>query len=174
MPTLYVAVGYANYVIVLATLPSDEDLRGEEAARKARHGDFMTAADRVLADAIVAGDASKVASLAPGANLNAVGRDGMTFMRLALEDGHADPNVVAALLRAGTDPDQDQQVLFGIIRSESEGVDSGVMVGGKNERLLRAVIDAGVDLNQRDTVGKPRFFALLRWPVGLTLSLIHI
>jgi len=173
VPTLYVAVGYANYVIVLATLPSDEDLRGEEAARKARHGDFMTAADRVLADAIVAGDASKVASLAPGANLNAVGRDGMTFMRLALEDGHADPNVVAALLRAGTDPDQDQQVLFGIIRSESEGVDSGVMVGGKNERLLRAVIDAGVDLNQRDTVGKPRFFALLRWPVGLTFALEH-
>jgi ankyrin repeat protein len=173
VPTAYVAIGYASYIIVLATRPGAEDLRADEAARKARHGDFTTAADRALADAIVAGDASKVASLAPAANLNAVGRDGMTFMRLALEDGQADPAVVAALLRAGADPDQDRQVLFGFIRSESEDVDSGVMVGGKNERLLRAVIDAGVDLNQLDSVGKPRFFALLRWPEGLSFALEH-
>jgi ankyrin repeat protein len=38
---------------------------------------------------------------------------------------------------------------------------------------LRAVIDAGVDLNQRDSVGKPRFFALLRWPEGLAFALEH-
>src|SRR5258708_850793 len=120
MPTLYVAIGYTNHFISLATRPTDADIAAEQVARKASHGDFTTAADRALAEAIVAGDASKVASLAPAANLKAEGRYGMTFMRLALEDGHAEPEVVVALLRAGADPDQDRQVLFGVIRSEGE------------------------------------------------------
>jgi hypothetical protein len=56
-----------------------------------------------------------VADLAPAANLNALGFDGMTSMGLALQEGHADPAVVAALLRAGADPDQDTQMLFGFM-----------------------------------------------------------
>ncbi|MBV8701119.1 hypothetical protein [Bradyrhizobium sp.] len=61
-------------------------------------------------------------------------------MRLALENGHADPAVVAALLRAGANPDDDQQYLFGSI-SDGGGATSGAMITGKNERLLRAVVD---------------------------------
>lgn len=62
---------------------------------------FTGTANRALAGAIVAGDAAREASIAPSANPNAVGWNGMTFMRLALEQGHAKPDVVAALLRAG-------------------------------------------------------------------------
>ena len=174
VPTVYSLVGYTNYFISEATRPTEADMAAAAVARKARHGNFAAPADQALAEAIVAGDAAKVAALAPAANLKAEGRDdSMTFMRLALEDGHAVPEVVAALLRAGVDPDQDRQVLFGVIRSNGESVETGVMVGGKNDALLRAVIDAGVDLNQLDLNWKPRFFALLRWPEGLAYALEH-
>src|SRR5262249_7358995 len=49
----------------------------------------------------------------------------------------------------------------------------GIMIGEKNERLLRAVIDAGVDLNHRDREKRPRFFSALKWPEGLALMLDH-
>jgi hypothetical protein len=96
----------------------------------------------------------------------------MTFMRLALDDGHADPGVVAALLKAGASPEQDQQYLFGSI-NDGSGATSGAMITGKNEKLLRAVIEAGVDLNRLDLEGNPRFLTALRWPHGLALMLEH-
>jgi hypothetical protein len=141
------------------------------AALAAGHGYFTGTANRALADAIVAGDAAKVASVAPAANPNAIGWNSMTFMRLALEDGHAKPEVVAALLRAGADPDQDNQVLFGFVGGST--ADYGAMIEEKNEHLLRAVIDAGVDLNHQDREGYPRFFSGLKWPEGLALMLEH-
>jgi ankyrin repeat protein len=154
----------ARYVVLFATTPS-------ATALEAGHGYFTGTANRALADAVVARDAARVVSLAPSANVNAVGWNRMTFMRLALEDGRADPDVVAALLRAGADPDQDNQLLFGFI-TESDA-DYGVMIKEKNERLLRAVINAGVDLNQWNREGYPRFFSALKWPQGLALMLEH-
>jgi hypothetical protein len=147
------------------TTPSQQE---QEAGR----GYFTVRGDRALADAIIAGDAAKVTSLLPAANPNAVGWNGMTFMRLALVDGHANPDVVAALLRAGANPEQGQQMLFGSVNDGTQA-DSGAMITGKNARLLRAVIDAGVDLNRRDLQGQPRFFSALRWPEGLALMLDH-
>jgi len=141
-------------------------------ALEAGHGYFTAPAERALADAIVAGDAAKVASLLPAANPNAVGWNSMTFMRLALVDGRANPGVVAALLRAGANPDQGQQMLFGSI-NDGPQADSGAMITGKNEPLLRAVIDAGVDLNHKDLQGQPRFFSALRWGEGLAFMLEH-
>lgn len=143
-----------------------------ESSLAAGHGYFEGAPERALADAIVAGDATKVAALAPAANLDTVGWDRMTFMRLALDDRHANPAVVVALLKAGADPEQDQQYLFGSMNDGSQAT-SGAMITGKNETLLRAVIDAGVDLNRLDREGNPRFLTALRWPEGLAMMLEH-
>jgi len=96
----------------------------------------------------------------------------MTFMRLALLNGHADPDVVMALLRAGANPDQGRQMLLGSI-NDGASANSGAMITEKNERLLRAVVDAGVDLNHLDLQGQPRFFSALRWSEGLAFMLEH-
>ncbi len=154
-----------QFITEFVTTPSSEAL-------EAGHGYFTGAAERALADAIVVGDGAKVASLAPAANLNARGWDDMTFMRLALENGHAQPEVVVALLKAGIDPDQDQQYLFGSM-NDGSGATSGAMITGQNEPLLRAVLDTGVDLNHQDREGNPRFFSALRWPEGLATMLEH-
>ena len=150
-PPLFYGTYVTTVLTVFVVTPSAEAL-------KASHG-FTQSADRALADAIVARDAAKVASLAPAAHLNEVGWNSMTFMHLALTDGGADPGVVTALLRAGTDPDQDH--LFGSV------------LYNKKERLLRAVIDAGVDLNRKTGWGAPQIFEALRWPEGLALMLEH-
>lgn len=134
------------------------------------HGYFSGATERALADAIVAGDLSKVMALASAAKLDAVGWNGMTFMRLALESGHANPAVLVALLKAGVNPNQDHQYLFGSM-NDGLGATSGAMITGKDERLLLAVIDAGVDLNGLDLEGNPRFWTALRWPEGLATML---
>ncbi len=149
------------------TTPSSEAL-------EAGHGYFTGAAERALADAIVVGDGAKVASLAPAANLNARGRDDMTFMRLALENGHAQPEVVVALLKAGIDPDQGPAAyLFGSM-NDGSGATSGAMITGQNEPSAAcAVLDTGVDLNHQDREGNPRFFSALRWPEGLATMLEH-
>jgi hypothetical protein len=48
----------------------------------------------------------------------------MTFIRLALDDGHADPGAVVALLKAGANPEQGQQYLFGSM-NDGSGATSG-------------------------------------------------
>jgi hypothetical protein len=161
-PPLYWAVEYVGPWVMT---PGESSLA-------AGHGYFSGAPERALADAIVAGDAAKVAALAPAAKLDTVGWDGMTFMRLALDDGHANPAVVVALLKAGADPEQDHQYLFGSMNDGSQAT-SGAMITGKNEALLRAVLESGVDLNQLDREGNPRFLTALRWPEGLALMLEH-
>ena len=156
-----------NYIEMLSA-PSEQEMA-------AGHWIFPTPAEGALADAIIAGDVSKVVSLAPAARLGAEGQRGMTFLRLALENGHANPDVVTALLRAGIDPDQDQGLLFGSLNANGIGTgsDGGViLIAQKNERLLRAVTDAGVDLNHVWGF-HPRFFSLLPWPEGLALALDH-
>ena len=57
-------------------------------------------------------------------------------MRFALDDGHADPGVLVALLKAGANPEQDQQYLLGSI-NDGSGATSGAMITGKKEKLLR-------------------------------------
>ena len=143
---------------------------GEEALA-AGHGYFTRPADRALADAVVAGDSGKVAERASAANTNAIGWNGMTFLKLALNDGHGDPAIVAALLRAGADPDQDNQLLFGYMTEDSG--DNGLMIRQKNLPLLRAVAEAGVDLNHENQENLPRFFSALKWPEGLAIMLEH-
>jgi hypothetical protein len=85
----------------------------------------------------------------------------MTFMRLALEAGHANPEILGALLRAGIDPDQDSSALYQRIYNE------------KDETLLRRVIDSGVDLNKHMGRGEWLLFVRYDWPEGLALMLDH-
>ena len=162
VPLVSIAGQYVSGLVAQVTAPS-------EAALQAGHGYFTGDTNRALADAIVARDGAKVAAILPTANPNAFGWNRMTMLRLALEDGHAVPDIVAALLRAGADPDQSQQILFGGLTLS--GADTGAMISNKNEPLLRAVLDTGVDLNSRDPVGYPRFFSGLKWPEGLALML---
>ena len=152
--------------------PLDRATPGAEALQ-AGHGYFRRAADRALADAIVVGDGPKAVSLVPAVNPNTVSWKDMTFMRLALERGHADvdPDVVAALLKAGADPDQDSHLLFHFMAAVDP--DAGATITAKNQRLLTAVFDAGVDLNHVDQSGLPRFFHVLDWPAGLDQMLRH-
>ena len=161
-PPVYWAVSYFGPWV---TTPAESSLA-------AGHGYFQGVPERALADAIVARDAAKVSALAPAAKLDAVGWNRMTFMRLALDEGHADPGVVVALLKAGASPEQDQQYLFGSI-NDGSGATSGAMITGKNDKLLRAVIESGVDLNRLDLQGNPRFLTALRWPEGLAVMLEH-
>ena len=146
--------------------PSDEALR-------AGHGYFKWAADRALADAIVAGDGAKAVSLIPAVNPNTVSWRDMTFLNLALARGHADvdPDVVLALLKAGADPDQDNHSLFVFMTAVDRDADAAIKA--KNQRLLNAVFDAKVDLNHVGRSGLPRFFYLLSWPEGLAQALDH-
>jgi hypothetical protein len=147
-------------------LMSAKDLAERVAApsiadQEAGRGYFSTPADRALADAIVAADAAKVASLAPSANLAAAGWGQMTFMRLALENGHANHEILGILLRNGIDPDQDASLLYQMIYSQ------------KDEPLLRVVIDSGVDLRKHMGRGSWFYFVGYNWPEGLALVLDH-
>ena len=147
-------------------LLSAKDLAARVAApsiadQEAGRGYFSKPADRALADAIVAGDIAKVTSLAPSANLAAEGWGQMTFMRLALENGHANHEVLGILLRNGIDPDQDASLLYQMIYSQ------------KDEALLRVVIDAGVDLSKHMGRGCWFYFIGYNWPEGLALVLDH-
>ena len=154
VPALSFVLISARNLAQRAAAPSIED---QEAGR----GYFSTQADRALADAIVAGDAAKVASLAPPANLGAEGWGGMTFMRLALENGHANHDVLAVLLRNGIDPDQDSSLLYQMIYNQQD------------EALLRVVIDSGVDLRKHMGRGNWFNFVSYDWPEGLALVLDH-
>jgi hypothetical protein len=131
------------------------------ADQEAGRGYFSTAADRALADAIVAGDVPKVASLASAANLGAEGWDRMTFMRLTLENGRANHDVLGILLRNGIDPDQNSSLLYQLIYSQ------------KDTALLRVVIDSGVDLSKHMGRGQWFLFVGYDWPEGLALVLDH-
>src|SRR4051812_42457340 len=84
VPLLWWATANLNDLGQRRSAPSVAD-------QNAGRGYFAAPAERALAEAIVAGDAARVAALAPAANLGAPGWGGMTFMRLALEAGHADP-----------------------------------------------------------------------------------
>jgi hypothetical protein len=131
------------------------------ADQESGRGYFTAPADRALAEAIVAGDAARVAALAPAAHLGAAGWGGKTFMRLALEEAHADPRILGPLLRAGIDPDQDASDLYSLIYNE------------KDEALLRLVIESGVDLNTHMGHGHWLLFVRYDWPEGLALMLDH-
>lgn len=90
------------------------------------------------------------------------------FVRLALENRHAKPDVVTALLRAGMDQEPDQRYLLGSINDWLEAA-SGAVITAWNERSRRAMLDAGVDLNHQDLGDNPRFFLAPKWPEGLAI-----
>ena len=154
MPVVWYVSMSAKDLALRAAAPSAAD---QESGR----GYFSAPADRALAEAIVAGDVAKVTTLAPAANLNAVGWEGMSFMRLALENGHANHDVLGILLRNGIDPDQDASLLYQMIYNE------------KNEALLRVVIDSGVDVNKHMGRGSWILFVRYDWPEELALLLDH-
>jgi hypothetical protein len=168
-PGLLFGAGALNTAISEANAPTEAEIRAAEEARAAGHGYFTREPDRALADAIVAGDAARVAALAPAADLHAVGDSQMTFMELALEDGRARRDVVAALLKAGADPDQDHGRLFDLLESEKGKGD------GRDAFYLRVAIESGVDPNHADREGRPRFFGAMCWatPETITFLLDH-
>jgi hypothetical protein len=152
------AIWYASVSLVdLGQRLAAPSIADQDAGR----GYFSTPAERALADAIVAGDVAKVASLASAANLGAEGWDRMTFMRLALENGGANHDVLGILLRNGIDPDQDSSLLYQSIYSQ------------KDAALLRVVIDSGVDLGKHMGRGQWFLFVGYDWPEGLALVLDH-
>lgn len=140
-----------------ANMPSEAEYRATREAHEAGRGYFTKDADRALADAMVAGDATKVAVLAPAANLRAVGDSDMTFLQLALADGRARLDVVSALLEAGADPDQYYGNLFSPIETAPDKRD------GKDGMFVRVALEAGVDLNAWNKEGRPRSFGPLCW-----------
>lgn len=166
------ALALALPVLYCNLYPLGRDIP-DDAALLAGHGYFRKAADRALADAIVAGDGPKAVSLVPAVNPNAVGWKDMTFMHLALDKGHeaVDPDIIAALLKGGADPGQDSNLLFGFMTAVPS--DANAAIKARNERVLAAVFAAGVDLNRVDHFGRPRFFNLLEWPEGLAEMLDH-
>lgn len=85
----------------------------------------------------------------------------MTFMRLALENGGANRDVLGILLRNGIDPDQASSLLYQSIYRE------------KDTALLRVVIDSGVDLAKHMGKGHWFLFVGYNWPEGLALVLDH-
>ena len=93
------------------------------------------------------------------------------FVRLALENRHAKPDVVTALLRAGMDQEPDQRYLFGSINDWLEAAASRAVITAWNERPRHALLDAGVDLNHQDLEDNPRFFLAPRRPEGLAIML---
>jgi len=157
----FVSVPALWFVSVSARNLAQREAAPSIADQEAGRGYFSTQADRDLADAIVAGDAAKVAALAPAANLGTEGWGRMTFMRLALENGHANHDVLATLLRNGIDPDQDSSLLYQTIYSQ------------KDEALLRVAIDSGVDLSKHMGRGNWFYFVGYDWPEGLALVLDH-
>ena len=92
-----VAIPLLHRGVVFAKNQAETLASPSRASLLAGHGYFQSPADCALADAIVAGDARKVAELAPAANLKAVGFDGMTFLKLALHEQTAtSPDVSVA------------------------------------------------------------------------------
>lgn len=154
LPLVLYASRYAMDEIAILTAPSEADLN-------AGRGYFHDPADRALAEAIVAGDAAKVAALAPAAHLNAAGWDNMSFMGLALQTDPPNQEVLAALLTAGLDPDQNSSDLWELIYRE------------KDEKLLRTVLDTGVDLNKHMGHGEWYLFMSYDWPEEQGLLLDH-
>jgi hypothetical protein len=154
VPLLWWATRSLSNLSASLSAPSQED-------QAAGRGYFTAPADNALAEAIVARDPARVAALASSANLGAVGLYQMTFMQLALEQAHADHEILGVLLRAGIDPDQDSSNLYALIYND------------KNEALLRLVIDSGVDLKRHIARGNWFLFARYDWPEGLALMLDH-
>jgi hypothetical protein len=154
VPLLIYVSQTALNVAARLVAPSDAD-------QASGRGYFRDKNDRALAQAIVAGDAAKVAALAPAAHLDAVGWDNMTFMQLALQKDQPNRDVLAALLRAGVDPDQNASALWDRIIRE------------KDEALLRLVIDSGVDLNRKMGRGSWYLFMRYDWPEEQVLLLDH-
>jgi hypothetical protein len=97
---------------------------------------------------------------------------------LGLENRHAKPDVVTALLKAEVNQEPDQQYWF---RSTNDWLEaaSGAMITAWNERLLRAMLGVEVDLNRQiwrairsssRPRGGPRVM-LENWPADALLAL---
>jgi ankyrin repeat protein len=154
IPAAWFVLNQAELLAIDLLAPNTDDL-------DAGRGYFTAPADRSLAEAIVAGDPAKVAALAPAANLNAKGFDDMTFMQMALEHDQPGHAVLAALLKAGIDSDQNSSNLWELIYKD------------KDEPLLRTVLDTGVDLRTHMEAGHWYLFLRYDWPEELTLLLDH-
>lgn len=103
-----------------------------------------------IARALLEGDAESVSRLAPGQDLDAVGREDMTLLFFALQSAFGEKpaqlNALSALVRAGADP---------LRETPNLGTPLGVALGAKSPDYVRAFLEGGVDPNTRTRHGTP-------------------
>jgi len=115
-------------------------------------GYFTGQPARELGAAIVRRDVPTVRRLAAGTDVNAPGRIGTTFLKLALRQQDFDLATVEALLKAGADPNEDGAWPVGI----------AIYYG--SAPLLAALLRSGADPNTLDQLDIPIFFRAVQHP----------
>lgn len=125
--------------------------RGVAELRSGR-GYFTDPNARALGEAVVNRDLAAVTRLAPLTNVNAEGRTGTTFLKLALNGNDFDLSIVQASLAAGADPNNDGAWPVGI----------AIYYG--SAPLLALVLAAGGDPNTLDNLEIPIFFRAAEHP----------
>lgn len=130
---------------------------------------FGAGPTREIAEAIVRNDVATVSSLANKGNVNRKGLSGMTLLGLAMRQLRETPKeqqVLRVLLEAGADPNQSAQYEYPL----------GVAIQMSDEagqEPIKLLLDAGADLKQIDTFGRPVFHSVIGMNTNLeTLGLL--
>lgn len=158
---------------------------------------YFDGAQLEIARALRDGDASRVAQLASGADVNQPGREGISLLFFALQSAMGEKpaqlSAMSALVRAGADvhqpaPDFGSPLAVAAGSSAPDylaallhgGVDPDVRVNGApllflvanhhSERSLRMLLEKGADPNATDTLGRT---ALVRALNELQLDVIE-
>jgi hypothetical protein len=117
---------------------------------------YRAGPERELAEAILRDDSSRAIALAPAANVNARGAADMTLLILSLRRlPHApapQTAIVRALLAAKAVPDAPGQDEYPLAVAVSASGKAGTAA-------MTMLLDAGADVNQVDSFGKPVWFA---------------
>ena len=128
-------------------------------------GYFETRPAKRLAEAVVQGDTAAVAALVGSTDIRQFGESNETFLRLALERTGDKAALVAILLRAGADPNQN-----GNWPGDGGWPLRSAIYSG-DAAVIGLLLDAGADPNRVDNQGQPAFFTALEYPDMLALLL---